>query len=312
MNYFRDFFKIDRRQERGILILSVIVFILILIDFFAQDLAEKPNDYFAQFNQQLEQLQLQTYEAELEAENKKEFYPKKKTSPSQPAILTIAKPVDLNIIPDEKLKKLGLPEFLVNNVLKYRSKGGKFYSPEDVRKLYGMSDELFSQMEPSLVFSEKQNRFDSKDTKSDSSGRKANKIIYEDIQLGINTADSVDLVKIKGIGAYYAGEIVKHRKQLGGYLGMYQLMELYKMDSTRFSAWSKNLYYDEVPIVKISLNNADFKVFLNHPYIDFETTEYITTKRKKLGKFASLYELKDPQKMPDSLYQMILPYLKLD
>ncbi len=312
MNYFRDFFKIDRRQERGILILSVIVFILILIDFFAQDLAEKPNDYFAQFNQQLEQLQLQTYEAELEAENKKEFYPKKKTSPSQPAILTIAEPVDLNIIPDEKLKKLGLPEFLVNNVLKYRSKGGKFYSPEDVRKLYGMSDELFSQMEPFLVFSEKQNRFDSKDTKSDSSGRKANKIIYEDIQLGINTADSVDLVKIKGIGAYYAGEIVKHRKQLGGYLGMYQLMELYKMDSTRFSAWSKNLYYDEVPIVKISLNNADFKVFLNHPYIDFETTEYITTKRKKLGKFASLYELKDPQKMPDSLYQMILPYLKLD
>ena len=312
MRYFRDYFRIDRREERGVLILAFIVFVLLIINYFAQDFAPKPKDYFTNFQEERSQLNLQAFEEEKEFEKKRSPYPKTKKPETTSANLNIAGSFDLNSVDEEILKSYGLPEFLVKNIVKYRTKGGKFYFPEDVQKLYGMSDELFSQMEPFLVFPEKQNRFDSKDSKSDSSVRKASKIIYEDIQLGINTADSVDLVKIKGIGAYYAGEIVKHRKLLGGYLGMYQLMELYKMDSTRFAAWSKNLYYDEVPIVKISLNNADFKVFLNHPYIDFETTKYITTKRKKLGKFASLYELKDPQKMPDSLYQKILPYLKLD
>jgi len=132
------------------------------------------------------------------------------------------------------------------------------------------------------------------------------------IILGINSADSAQLIEVSGIGPFYAGAIVNYRNSLGGYRNMSQLMELYKMDSAKLEKMLPQLYLDSMVISKISINKVEFKDLLKHPYIDYETTKYILNKRQKLGKFAALYELKDPVNMPDSLYQKILPYIKLE
>src|SRR5690606_34034363 len=66
-----------------------------------------------------------------------------------------AAPVEINMAPfdpntadEQQLLALGLPLKTVRTLLKYRSKGGRFYSPEDLSKLYTLSKEDYNRILP--------------------------------------------------------------------------------------------------------------------------------------------------------------------
>ena len=84
------------------------------------------------------------------------------------------------------------------------------------------------------------------------------------------------------------------------------------MDSLKFNIISRELYLDSLPLKKIAINTADFKTILSHPYINYETTKYLVNKRKRLGKYAALYQLKDDKYISTTEWNKILPYIHLD
>ena len=47
-------------------------------------------------------------------------------------------PFDPNELSKTELMQLGFSSYLTNNILNYRSKGGKFNKKEDLRRIYGM------------------------------------------------------------------------------------------------------------------------------------------------------------------------------
>lgn len=49
-------------------------------------------------------------------------------------------PFDPNTTPDDSIRMLAIPAKLAETIIRYRSKGGKFRKPEDLRKIYGMED----------------------------------------------------------------------------------------------------------------------------------------------------------------------------
>ena len=49
---------------------------------------------------------------------------------------------------------MGLTDRQKRNIVNYRDKGGKFYSKNDLAKLYTISEEDFSQLEPYIVLPE--------------------------------------------------------------------------------------------------------------------------------------------------------------
>jgi hypothetical protein len=51
---------------------------------------------------------------------------------------------DPNSADSIKLSRLGLPSYVVKNVLKYRAKGGRFKTPASFSKIYGLTPELFA------------------------------------------------------------------------------------------------------------------------------------------------------------------------
>jgi len=128
----------------------------------------------------------------------------------------------------------------------------------------------------------------------------------------LNSADTFELQRLRGIGPSFARRIVNQRQRLGGYIHKEQLLEVFGMDSSRYFALLPNIVVSTDSIRKIDLNNITFKELLRHPYFPFEVTRAIMIYRQKNKRFRSLEELKIVEGISDSLFKRMLPYLRVD
>ncbi len=319
MKWLRDFFNINRRQERGMWFLSVLLLVAVLVLYLSSYIFNTPFEpYDADKQARIDSLQ---WVKQYDNPDDRSTAIAKRSNPR-----SFLKPFVFypNTVSEEALAEMNLPKRLVKQWINYRRKGGKFATAKDVSRLYAMDSATFAVLKPYMRFATISNaKSNSKNTKANSQKRPkkakedqitkqaATVVTAKPLLIGINTADSVTLLQVKGIGPYYAGAIVKYRKRLGGYVDLTQLMELYKMDEKRYTLWCASLYLDSLSVKQLSVNTATFKELLKHPYIDYNTTKYIINQRQKLGRFAALYQLKDDQMMPDSLYRKLLPYICL-
>ena len=314
MNNIKDFFNFNRRQERGVFVLCLILISVIIINHYSITLFNDTKDYETGNIDYLKQLKL----AGVEKFSKSNIADKNEHS-SHEDNLILPKAFNPNTVSVACLLEMGLSEKIANNIKNYRNFGGKFYKKEDLKKIYGLSEKVYATLEnyisiPQKTMAKKHHQYTSKAGIKDSLIKKEYKkeIITKSLSLGLNSADSTQLVQIKGIGPFYASAIIKHRDKLGGYIDVNQLLELYKMDTVKYERMKKHLFVDTISLIRININTADFKTILNHPYIDYETTKFIVNKRRELGQYAALYQLKDPIAMPDDKYQKLLPYLAID
>jgi len=310
MRFIKDYFHFNKRQERGVLVLAIIIVILMVINHYTPQWSMRSPESLQENQVFIEELKLKSYE-ELKRKNAKKAAEFKNENVN--IVLNINKVFDPNTITMEELIKIGLPKYVAHNVNKYRLKGGRFNKSSDIEKIYGLNHHLSEQLIPWIrIPKPKRERkaiiAHNLDNKEDAKIESPRKLL----RLGINSSDSMTLLKVKGIGPYYAGAIVDYRNRLGGYHQLEQLMELYQMDSLKFSVISRELYLDSLPLKKIAINTADFKTILSHPYINYETTKYLVNKRKKLGKYAALYQLKDEKYISTTQWNKILPYIHLD
>ncbi len=84
------------------------------------------------------------------------------------------------------------------------------------------------------------------------------------LMIEINTADSAQLTKLYGIGPSFAVRILKYRRLLGGFFSPTQLLEVFGMDSIRYAGIYEHVCADASGIMKISVNEAEFKALLKH------------------------------------------------
>jgi DNA uptake protein ComE-like DNA-binding protein len=125
----------------------------------------------------------------------------------------------------------------------------------------------------------------------------------------LNSADTLDLQQLKGIGPSFAKRIVKYRDMLGGYYSKSQLLEVYGMDSARYEGFKNFVFVNPDSVKKIDINSATIKQLIKHPYIEFYTAKSIVNYRTKLGKYSEVTQLKDSSLVYDELYRKIAPYL---
>ena len=124
----------------------------------------------------------------------------------------------------------------------------------------------------------------------------------------LNTADSSMLVKIKGIGPYYAAKIIRYREQLGGFRSVTQLKEIkfqYLDIDTLLSRFTANPDL----IKQRNLDTMDFKTVLKHPYLAYEDVQLIFNAKRKFGKI-NFSILNSEKILPLYKLQKIKPYFK--
>lgn len=124
----------------------------------------------------------------------------------------------------------------------------------------------------------------------------------------LNTADSSSLVKIRGIGPYYASKIINYRKRLGGYHSVQQLKEL-KLTYLNIDSCMEIFKVNPAKIKKHNLDTMSFKAILRHPYLDYEDVQMIFNAKRKYDSLS--YRLLEEKKiLPAYKLKKIKPYFQ--
>jgi len=134
----------------------------------------------------------------------------------------------------------------------------------------------------------------------------------ENFVVELNSADTFELQRLRGIGPAFARRIVRYRERLGGFTDKLQLLEIWGMDSSKYNAIRDHLTVNPDSVHSINLNTVTFKELLAHPYFPFEITKAIMLYRKDHKKFVNTGELKNIRAIPDSAYRKIRAYVKAE
>jgi competence protein ComEA len=182
----------------------------------------------------------------------------------------------------------------------YRNKGGKFYKIEDLKRMYTITPEKYRQLEPYI---EIENQHFEKYPEKTAYVKK------ELVIVEVNSADTIQLDQIKGIGAAFARRIVKYRERLGGFYKKEQLMEVFGLDSVKFEEIKDQIKVDVSNLKRININTAEFEDLKNHPYLKYKQINAIIQYRKQHGKFNGVDDLKKVVILTPQNLQTLIPYL---
>ncbi len=210
---------------------------------------------------------------------------------------------DPNTVTEDELAQMGLRDFVVRNVMKYREAGGRFHTASDLAKIYGLDSAVFSSLEPFVRIPPV--RAPDKPVNRNT-GRTATD---EAFCIEINSAGAEDFIRIRGIGEILAARIIHYRELLGGFASPDQLVEVYGLSDSLVTANAGHFRADTAGLHKLSLNSADFKALLRHPYLDRAMVRSILAFRDFSKEPVRPDDLLKYDVIPDSIFSQIRPYL---
>ncbi len=298
----KSYFTFTRRERNGIIVLSAFIFAVTFAAFMSDYFVKDTHQNYTQFDEQVK-----TFMASAQASDSINFYvPEETHEPGTDQRRQELFVFDPNKLPIEEWMRLGLSRKQAESIKNYENKGGQFRSKEDVRKMYAVSPEFFESIEDYIKI-EKATIAPkiSEDRKPFSP--EINKV--PEFLVDLNTADTTELKMVKGIGSFFANNIVKHRTKLGGFTNKAQLLEVFGMDSIKYDEIKDQVEIRIKVLRKIDINGAKLYELRNHPYIDDDLAKLIVNYRNIHGNFESVDELKKLSVMTPELYKKISPYL---
>ena len=125
----------------------------------------------------------------------------------------------------------------------------------------------------------------------------------------LNSADTLTLQLLHGIGPAYARRIVRYRERLGGFVSTEQLLEVYGFTPELLEHIRPSLRLDSSAIERIPINSIELKQLARHPYVEYYQARDIVRLRSLGTLFHSADDLRAVPSMADSTLQRLLPYL---
>jgi DNA uptake protein ComE-like DNA-binding protein len=205
---------------------------------------------------------------------------------------------DPNVINTDDWIRLGLSEKQAAVIEKYKANGGRFRSPDDLRKIYVLNDEEKDRLVPYVKIS----------STSDHAGKKK---ADQNFTIEVNSADTSAFEQLYGIGPVLSARIIKFRMLLGGFYSIEQVGETYGISDSVLQNIKPHLRVNTALISKININDADYETLRKHPYVHAKIAHAIIGYRDKNGKFDSLEELKKLKPVNEDIYGKLVPYLMI-
>lgn len=220
-----------------------------------------------------------------------------------------------NEVSVKEMQLLGFSKKLAERISNYREKGGRFYKPEDLYKIWGIDSQFVSELIPLMQLSTE----NSKSTyKKKEPSRRFNPKDYGDwvvfnqssiTKIELNSASEEELTTLWGVKEKLAAKLVAYREQLGGFVHPYQLKEIYGIDSLFLHKNEFRISLDETMIKKIHINEADKETLQKHPYISWRMAETIVNYRTHHGKFKNHQDLENILSLKKEDLVRLKPYL---
>ena len=138
-NRISKYFTLNRRERNGMIAIASLLIVLLVVKYF---IIHNYNPTITNINViALDSLAI-------------ELAPKPKHSKgNSDADTSITKEIKLhnfdpNTISYKEAVQLGFPKKVAHTLINYRNKGAKFYNTEGLKKVYGMTDELYEKLAP--------------------------------------------------------------------------------------------------------------------------------------------------------------------
>lgn len=135
---------------------------------------------------------------------------------------------------------------------------------------------------------------------------------YQAFVIELNSADTLDLQRLRGIGPSFARRITSYRQKLGGFVSIGQVLEVYGMDSARYLGIRDHLMVDSTAVQRMNLNSVSFKDLIAHPYMWYELAKEIALYRKKHKTLSDLQELTGMKSYDSIQFIKLRPYISFE
>lgn len=297
---WKDFFYYTKSERRVILLLLAIA--LLLLGIWAVMEYLRPVEVPVTLSESEE---IDSFLANLEEQEKirKSHTPKNEIS-------AVLQPFDPNTADSVLLRQLGLPVYIVRNILKYRAKGGVFRSPESFSRIYGLKEEVYQKLKPYITIAP---LVSVSHVRTDTFRQLKDIIPYvpkyeEGTIVDLNKADTSILKRIPGIGSTLARMIVVYRQRLGGFYDVAQLQEVPHV-GVELNKW---FVVTPAGLHKIQVNSASLDKLRSHPYMDFYKAKAIMEYRRKRGKIKGLSQLSMFEEFTEKDLKRLSPYLTFE
>ncbi len=297
---WKDFFYYTKSERRVILLLLAIA--LLLLGIWAVMEYLRPVEVPVTLSESEE---IDSFLANLEEQEKirKSHTPKNEIS-------VVLQPFDPNTADSVLLRQLGLPVYIVRNILKYRAKGGVFRSPESFSRIYGLKEEVYQKLKPYITIAP---LVSVSHVRTDTFRQLKDTIPYipkyeEGTIVDLNKVDTSILKRIPGIGSTLARMIVVYRQRLGGFYDVSQLQEVPHV-GVELNKW---FVVTPAGLHKIQVNSASLDKLRSHPYMDFYKAKAIMEYRRKRGKIKGLSQLSMFEEFTEKDLKRLSPYLTFE
>lgn len=292
--WVRAFFGLSRRETQGFLILlpMMLLSVFIMPTYHLWQTRQKQD--FSKEQKELDSLLARWIWEEKQDSIKHE---------AEHALFTF----NPNTATKEDFLNLGFSSYLASRIENYRSKQGRFIIKSDLMKIYGMDSGLYKRVFsfidlPEERIYEKTELHESKET-----------AIISKEKFDVNQADTTQLIRVYGIGSKLSQRIIKYRNQLGGFVSMDQLLEVYGLDTSVVNELNRKAFVaSDFQPKKIDLNAATEKELSTHPYIKYSLAKAIAAYRFQHGNFNSVEDLKKIALVDETFYNRIKSYLTLN
>jgi competence protein ComEA len=304
INRIKDYFSFNKRERNGILVLLFILIGIIAVPYILPLFIKKENPDFSKFQNDIVKFEQSLKENSIDdsASFRAKEFDYNNIDKSSAEIVIHPFYFDPNDLPEEKWEELGFTDKQIKVIKNFEAKGGKFRKKEDLKKMYCITESEYNVLEPYIHIPEEQKGFKKKERPSYKSDK--NTVVIE-----LNSADTSDLKKLKGIGSWFAKKIIAYRTKLGGFYKKEQLLEVKGIDSACYAGFVNFASINKFLIKTININSASYDELKKHPYIGYNIALSLTNLRQQHGKFSSVSDIRKSALITDAIYEKISPYL---
>ena len=314
--FITDYLSFTRKERTGIIVILVLIVLFMLLpSLYPLFISPKTNDHTA-FEKEIASITIRQADSSGRFNNQNDgennyrhYYPSERKNYDDKLVKGELFYFDPNILSADGWKRLGLRDKTITTIQNYISKGGKFYQPEDIGKIWGLHEDEVQRLLPYINIHEQaaSSNSESKVYESKTPKKKENKIVPFDI----NTADTSAFIALPGIGSKLANRIITFREKLGGFYKVEQVAETFALPDSVFQEIKSSLTLANPMVKQLNINIAGIDEMKSHPYIRYVLANAIVQYRAQHGKFSAISDIKKIMIVTEDIYNKLAPYLSI-
>jgi DNA uptake protein ComE-like DNA-binding protein len=286
MKNIKSLFLFNKRQQRGILLLTLLLVIISGVRYYV---ATTPKDPLvltdvSQYQEKIDSLKRNA------ARKTDTIYP-----------------FNPNYINDYRAYQIGLNEAELLRLNRFRESGTFINSTAQFQQITEVSDQWMDSISPYFKFPAWVNN--KKSNTPASMNYRDRKVMASDL----NTATQEQLKAVYGIGPALSGRIMEQRLKLNGFIDMAQVRDIYGItDSTMVELQKHFFIKPPLGFKKIALNTASREELSSIPYFNDYLIDKLIEQRTLRDGFKSWDKVLLTSRFPQEKLSLIQLYLTLD